>query len=46
MSGGHRLTLAHFDATRRARAAARAFLAGDVPAELAGRGVEAFTCQA
>ncbi len=36
------LTLAHLDATLRRSAAAQRFLAGDVGAELAGRGVEAF----
>jgi hypothetical protein len=36
------LTLAHRDVTLRRSDAAQRFLAGDVGAELAGRGVEAF----
>jgi len=36
------LTLAHFDATLRGSDAAQGFLAGDVQAELAMRGVDAF----
>ena len=39
------LTLAHFDATLLGRGEAERFLAGDVAAELADRGVEAFTWQ-
>lgn len=35
------LTLAHLDATLRADAAAARFLAGDLAAELAARGIEA-----
>jgi hypothetical protein len=37
------LTLAHLDATLRADPAAARFLAGDIEAELAARGIEAIT---